>query len=243
MVFMHNICNKETGSKVRVKRGVAIILLPTAVIALREAGSQPPITLPLESPFSGRIIGVNLFFQNFGQWVKRKRGYLKMFLASIYHSIDDTEHKAFNETLSSLINYIPKSADFFGGYDVNTNLGVMLKMNRRAIVPHGINNRNKKGRRLLGLLSANNLKIVNTFYQKGSYTTWTSFHKTRSCHMLDVMTSYLLFFKCIIDCCVTQKGVSNYHSAVQVVFLNRTIEFKSDYVERPVIDWNEIKRY
>ena len=126
---------------------------------------------------------------------------------------------------------------------MNTNLGVMLKMNRRAIVPHGINNRNKKGRRLLGLLSANNLKIVNTFYQKGSYTTWTSFHKTRSCHMLDVMTSYLLFFKCIIDCCVTQKGVSNYHSAVQVVFLNRTIEFKSDYVERPVIDWNKIRRY
>ena len=31
------------------------------------------------------------------------------------------------------------------------------------------------------------------------------------------------------------------HSAVQMVFLNRTIKFKSYYVERPVIDWDAIK--
>ena len=117
-----------------------------------------------------------------------------------------------------------------------------LKIHRQEIGPHSIENRNKKGIRLLGLISANNIKIVNTFYQKDSYTTWRSFEKTRSCHMLDVTTSSFSFFKCIIDCGVTPKGVRIDHSAVQMVFLNRTIKFKSDYVERPVIDWNKIKK-
>ena len=164
MVFMHNMCKKEPGSKVRVKRIVAIILLSTVVIAWREAGSKPTITTPLESPFAGRFIGVKLSFPNFYQCCKSKILYLKLFLASIYNLVDDREHKAFNETLSSLINYIPKSAEFIGGHDMNANLGVRLKMYRRSIGPHRINNRNKKEKRLLKLINANNLKIVNTFY-------------------------------------------------------------------------------
>ena len=35
MVFMHNIGEKDPGSKGRVKGGFVIILLPTAVIAWR----------------------------------------------------------------------------------------------------------------------------------------------------------------------------------------------------------------
>ena len=117
-----------------------------------------------------------------------------------------------------------------------------LKIHRQSIRPHGIDNRSKKGRRLLVLLSANNIKIVNTFYQKDSYTTWRPFDRTRLCHMFDVITSSFSFFKCIRDCGVTPKGVWSDQPAVQMLFLNRTIKFKSDYVERPVIDWNKIKK-
>ena len=90
--------------------------------------------------------------------------------------------------------------------------------------------------------SANNLRVMNTFYEKSSYTTWRSFHTTNTCHMLDVITPSFSFSKCIRDFGVMPKGVRSDHSAVQMVFLNRTIKFKSDYVERPVIDWDAIKK-
>ena len=117
-----------------------------------------------------------------------------------------------------------------------------LKKYCQEIGPHGIDNSNKYGIRLLGVLSTNNIKIVNTFYQKDSFTTWRSFEKTRSCHMLDVITSSFSFFKCIRDCGVTPKGVQSDQSAVQMVLLGRTINFKSDYVERPVTDSNKIEK-
>ena len=126
---------------------------------------------------------------------------------------------------------------------MNENLGVRSNMHRHVIGLHGINNRNKKGGRLLGLFSANNLRVINIFYEKSSYTTLRSFHTTNTCHMLDVITSYFSFSKCIRDCGVTPKGVRSDHSAVQMVFLNRIIKFKSDYVERPIIDWDAIKNF
>ena len=73
MVVMQNINEKEPGSKGRVKGGVAIILSPVAVDAWREAGSKPPITTLMESPFSGRFIGVKLSFPKFDKWGRRKR--------------------------------------------------------------------------------------------------------------------------------------------------------------------------
>ena len=100
---------KEQGFKGSMKGGVAIIMLPTSVIAWREAGSKPTITTLLESSFERRFIGVNLSFLKVDQWGKSKRLYLKLLLASVYHPVDDTEHEGFNDTLNSLINYIPKS--------------------------------------------------------------------------------------------------------------------------------------
>ena len=88
-----------------------------------------------------------------------------------------------------MINFKPESAEFIEGHDVNVNLGVRLEIHCRAIGSHVIDNMNKKGRRLLGLLSAKNIRIVITLYQKDSYTTWRLFDKTRLCHRLDVNTS------------------------------------------------------
>ena len=77
---------------------------------------------------------------------------------------------------------VPKNANFIGGHDVNVNLGIISKMYGKTLGPWGINNRNMKGRRLLGLFSNNQLKIANSFYKTYSYVTWISFNKTRSPH-------------------------------------------------------------
>ena len=58
--------------------------------------------------------------------------------------------------------------------------------------------------------------------------------------MIDLITSYFSIFKFIRDCGVTPKGVQSDHYAVQMVLLKILLKLKSDYVERPIIDWNKI---
>ena len=60
--------------------------------------------------------------------------------------------------------------------------------------------------------------------------------------MLDVITCSTSFFKCISDCGVIPYRVRSDHSAIIMVFLNRSIKFKSNFVEHPVIDWKGIQR-
>ena len=101
---------------------------------------------------------------------------------------------------------------------------------------------NMKGRYLLGVLRANNLRVVNSFFFKRIYTTYRSKFKGKSPHMLDVITCSTSFFKCVSDCCLIPNGVRSDHSAVKMVFLDRSIKFKSNFVEHPVIDWKGIQR-
>ena len=114
MVFMHNMGEKEPGSKGRVKGCVAIILSLKVVIAWGEAGSKPLITTLLKSSFAGRFFGVKLQFTKVDQCGKKKRGYLKLLLASVYHQVDDTKHEGFNYTLNPLINYMPNLRNLLG---------------------------------------------------------------------------------------------------------------------------------
>ena len=107
---------------------------------------------------------------------------------------------------------------------------------------HGLNNRNKKGQNLLGVFNANNLRVVNSFFKKKNYTTWRSFCDKKSSHMLDVITCSTSFFKCVNDCGAVPDGVRSNHSAVQMVYLNRSIKFKSNFIERPIIEWKSIQR-
>ena len=59
--------------------------------------------------------------------------------------------------------------------------------------------------------------------------------------MLDVITTSDSFFKHVRECGVTPTGMRSNHSAVKLIFSNRSIKFKSTYVERPVIDWKRIQ--
>ena len=83
-------------------------------------------------------------FPKFDKWGKRVRGFLKIFVASIYHLDDIRESGEFNEALSSLMNLIPKNVEFIGGHDVNAKLGVRKQMYKKVIGIYGLENRNTK---------------------------------------------------------------------------------------------------
>ena len=89
---------------------------------------------------------------------------------------------------------------------------------------------------------AKNLRVVNSFFKKRNYTTWRSFCDKKSPHMLDVITCSTSFFKCVNDCGAAPDGVRSDHSDVRWYFLNRSIKFKSNFIERPIIDWKSIQR-
>ena len=137
------------------------------------------------------------------------------------------------------MSLLPKTVQFIGGHDLNENLGVRKLMHNRVIRIYGIKNRNKKGRNLLGIFGTNNLRVVNSFFNNRKYTTWRSFNKSRSPHMLDVITYSTSFFKFVNNCSTIPDGVWSDHSAVWIVFLNRSIKFKSYYIDHPVIDWKK----
>ena len=122
MIFRHNREEREVGTRGRVPGGVAIILSPTAVTAWRAAGENLPITTHLQSNFAGRFLGLKLQFPRFNQFDRRVRGELKLSIAYIYHPVDVNKHEESNDTMSMLVNSVPKSLDFIDGHDVNSNL-------------------------------------------------------------------------------------------------------------------------
>ena len=130
MIFCHNREEREVGTRGRVPGEVDIILSPTVVTACRAAGAKPPITTPLQSKFVGRLVGLKLEFPCFNQFVRGVKVELNLFIASIYHPVHAKDHEEFNDTLSMLVNSVPKSSNFIGGHDVNANLGVRKKFTK-----------------------------------------------------------------------------------------------------------------
>ena len=136
---------------------------------------------------------------------------------------------------------MPKNANFIGGHDVNANLWIRYKMYGKTLGTWGIKNRNMKGRRILGFSSNKQLKIANSFFRKYSYVTWRSFNKTRSPHMLDVISVSKDFYKNVRNCEVSKTGMKSDHSAVWLEFVNTSIKFKTTFSKKPTIDWKYVK--
>ena len=80
-----------------------------------------PIKTPHDSPFVGRFIGVNLSFLQLDMYKRKVLGQLKLFVASVYHPVYETEHMEFIDTLISIMSSVPKMVEFIGGHDVNAN--------------------------------------------------------------------------------------------------------------------------
>ena len=108
MVFRHNQEDRVVGSKGKILGGVAKILSPTAVEVWRAAGSNPPITTPIDSPFIGISIKVKLSFPRINQYGKKVRGNTTIFVASVYHPVDKFEHTDFIKIMSSIMISVQK---------------------------------------------------------------------------------------------------------------------------------------
>ena len=91
-VLRHNQDERAIGTKGRIPGGVAIILSPPAAKAWIAAGSKPQITTQMDSPFVGRFIRVKLRYPRINQYKKKVRGNITLFIASIYHPVDEFEH-------------------------------------------------------------------------------------------------------------------------------------------------------
>ena len=118
-------------------------------------------TLP---PLSHHISSVE--FPKLDQYDRRIKGGLALFVASIYHLVDEKYHEELNNKLNNIFQQMPKLAEFIGRHDINVNIGMRKKIYGSVLGTHGIDNRNKKGRRLLGLLLTNSLKVTNSFFKK-----------------------------------------------------------------------------
>ena len=106
-------------------------------------------TPPITSKFVGQLIGVNLLFPKLDQYYMRVKGGLTFFVALIYHPVDEKDYEEFNDELNDIFQQIPESVEFIGGCDVNVNVGLRNKMYGSVLGTYGIDNRNKKGHRLL----------------------------------------------------------------------------------------------
>ena len=189
-LLLHHCMATKPCHRGRASSGVAIILGPALLQAWGMAGKPPPIISASNSNFLCRIIGVALCLSNLSNkkvdtYHKRGKGGIKIFIASIYHPVDNEDQKRFNEELASFYTAIPRNAKLLSGQDVNSNIGVRSKMFRDVIGKNGINNRNAKGKDLLFLLNNIKFRVLLTYFRRDNYTTWRSFNSTKSPHILD----------------------------------------------------------
>ena len=122
------------------------------------------------------------------------------------------------------------------GADINCNVGVTSKRFSDTLGPHGIDNRNIKGRELLYLYKTNKLKILLSYFKHNNYITYRSFNDKKSAHMLDNFLCCDQLSKRISDYKVTKLGVRSDHTAIVTKFRFTSIKFNNDKKESTVID-------
>ena len=120
-----------------------IILGTNLTRAWARAGKLTPLQSSPSSKFLGRIIGVTLSFLNISNLPKdryhhKAKGYIKLFLCSIYHQHDHAEQTGCYDEPESFISSRPRKSELLIGGDVNCNLGVRTPMFRDVIGKHGI---------------------------------------------------------------------------------------------------------
>ena len=115
MIFLHNRVKRVEETIGRNPGGLAIGIDSSVVVAWKEAGSNPPTATSLTSKFVGRFLGIKMSFPKFNKWGKRVWIFLNIFVATIYHPYDIKENGESNETLSLLMNLIPKMLNLLDG--------------------------------------------------------------------------------------------------------------------------------
>ena len=109
------------------------------------------------------MIGVTLSFPKFSNrptdtFKRKTKGSIKLFLCSIYHPYEFNEQREFYDELDHFINTRPRNSEILMGAAVNCNVGTRSKRFKNILRPHGLDNRNLKGREFLYLYKSNNFK-------------------------------------------------------------------------------------
>ena len=123
---------------------------------------------------------------------------------------------------------------------MNCNVGTWSTMFRDVVSPHGLSNRNLKGKDLLYLLKSNQFKILLSYYTHNNYVTYRNFSASNSPHMLDNFICCNKFFKRVTDCKVVTTGARSDHSPIQEKFKLTAIKLNIPKEDTIVIDWKTI---
>ena len=129
----------------------------------------------------GSLISVTLQFPNFDFYGKELKGYVKYFIASVYHPDAPENYRNFDDIPTTTVS--KKTARTILGQDVNANIEISGKDDKKinnAIGSHGIDNRSQKGVWALQWLSMIRPRATNTFFKHKDYTTHTSFFSTQA---------------------------------------------------------------
>ena len=127
------------------------------------------------------------------------------------------------------------------GEDVNCNVGKISKRFKDILGPHGLYNRNLKGRQILYLYKSNNFKILLSFFAHTNYITYRSFNDSKTPHMLDNFIICGKFFKRIRDCKVNRLGVRCDHAAIMTQFRLTAIKFNNNRDDLMILNWQKIQ--
>ena len=127
------------------------------------------------------------------------------------------------------------------GADINFYVGIRTRSFSDTLGPHGIDNRNLKGKELLYLYKTNNLKLLLSFFKHTNYITYRSFSEEKSPHMLDNFITCSSFFKRTKDCKVIKFGVRSDHAAIKIQFRLTAMKFSNDLDDITIIYWKKIQ--
>ena len=240
-MFRHNSPIGTTGRD-HLFRGVAIVLSPRYYLAWRAAGSPSPITTASSGNFAGRFIGLNLRFDCFDSQGRRVKGKsLSLFLASIYHPCHDAPHEQFLETLTSILQTIPRKSNLIIGADINAKIGHRDCEEFKSVLgPHGPPRRNTRGCNLLNFYLAHELRVENTFFDAPNHTTFTNI-KDNDQTMIDVFACAKNLHCRVRNCCTTTQGIESDHTAVQLdLVLTSLKRTDSSTLHCGKTDWRKI---
>ena len=96
-----------------------------------------------------------------------------------------------------------------------------------AIVLHGLDNCNAKGKDLLFLLKSNKFIVLLAYFKHSNYTTWIFFNYTRSPHMIDNFICPISFFRRVKYGKVVNIRMRSYHAAILTTFKITVIKLKA----------------
>ena len=114
-------------------------------------------------------------------------------------------------------------------------------MFRDVVVPHGLSNRNLKGKDLLYLLKSNQFKILLSYYTHDNYVTYRNFSASKIPHILDNFICCDKFLKRVTDCKVVTTGARSDHSTIQEKIKLTAIKYNIPKEETIVIGWETIR--